>query len=115
MDGWMDGRISRACARSLVSSLKKERKKEKKKGRNIFEPNCFYFVTPVLLPVEKSFVGVSGGGGEGGKVCKRAGEGEGNRITKKKSAFFMRGFYYAVHGALSAPCGVSQIALWFIR
>lgn len=48
-----------------------------------------------------------------GEVCKRAGEG--NRITKKKSAFFMRGFYYAVHGALSAPCGVSQIALWFIR
>lgn len=50
-----------------------------------------------------------------GEVCKRAGEGEGNRITKKKSAFFMRGFYYAVHGALSAPSGVSQIALWFIR
>lgn len=61
MDGWMDGRISRACARSLVSSLKKERKKEKKKGGNIFEPNRFYFVTPVLLPVEKSFVGGSGG------------------------------------------------------
>lgn len=112
MDGRTDIPRMRAIARLFVKKREKERKK---KGGNIFEPNRFYFVTPVLLPVEKSFVGGSGGGGGRGKVCKRAGEGEGNRITKKKSAFFMRGFYYAVHGALSAPCGVSQIALWFIR
>lgn len=74
--GWMGGRTDiprmRAIARLFVKKREKERKK---KGGNIFEPNRFYFVTPVLLPVEKSFVGGSGEEGGGGKFVNARGRG----------------------------------------
>lgn len=111
----MDGRTDIPRMRAIARLFVKKREKERKKKGEIFS-NRTVFISLHRFCYRLRRVSSVDRGEEGeGEVCKRAGEGEGNRITKKKSAFFMRGFYYAVHGALSAPCGVSQIALWFIR